>query len=160
MSWQVPPIRRSSSSRTRAAADNRVVCYSFFMLERMSPPAKKIIELSLREALQLGHSDIRPEHILLALLRLDEGIVASALDKDGSRPDLRPPIRNRVIQALRDSLPENNILPVCCGQPMAYQEAFGTRRYECRYRPHHPAVWVDMKTKKHLTDDDLPRQDQ
>ena len=38
-----------------------------------TPRAKKVLELSLREALQLGHNYIGTEHILLALLELEDG---------------------------------------------------------------------------------------
>ena len=48
------------------------------MLERMTPEARKIIERSLREALQLGHNEIGEEHLLLALL---SGKVAEAANE-------------------------------------------------------------------------------
>ena len=44
-----------------------------------TPRAKKVLELSLREALQLGHNYIGTEHILLGLLRKDEGVAAQVL---------------------------------------------------------------------------------
>jgi len=44
-----------------------------------TPRAKKVIELSLREALQLGHNYIGTEHILLGLIREGEGIGAKVL---------------------------------------------------------------------------------
>ena len=44
-----------------------------------TPRAKKVLELSLREALQLGHSYIDTEHILLGLIREGQGIAAGAL---------------------------------------------------------------------------------
>ena len=44
----------------------------------------------------------------------------------------------------------------CCGFPMAYQEVFGIRRYQCWYRSHHPAVWVNLNTGERVTDDGLP----
>ncbi|MBL7258153.1 ATP-dependent Clp protease ATP-binding subunit [Paractinoplanes lichenicola] len=40
-----------------------------------TPRAKKVLELSLREALQLGHNYIGTEHILLGLVREDEGLI-------------------------------------------------------------------------------------
>jgi ATP-dependent Clp protease ATP-binding subunit ClpC len=48
-----------------------------------TPEAKKTLELSLREALQLGDSHIGTEHILLGLLRQDEGPAADALRELG-----------------------------------------------------------------------------
>jgi ATP-dependent Clp protease ATP-binding subunit ClpC len=41
-----------------------------------TPRAKKVMELSLREALQLGHNYIRTEHLLLGLVREGEGLAA------------------------------------------------------------------------------------
>ena len=46
-----------------------------------TPRAKKVLELSLREALQLGHNYIGTEHILLGLIREGEGVAAQVLVK-------------------------------------------------------------------------------
>src|SRR5881398_2625776 len=48
-----------------------------------TPRAKKVLELSLREALQLGHNYIGTEHILLGLIREGEGVAAQVLDQFG-----------------------------------------------------------------------------
>jgi hypothetical protein len=48
-----------------------------------TPRAKKVLEFSLREALQLGHNYIGTEHILLGLLREGEGVAAQVLAKLG-----------------------------------------------------------------------------
>ncbi len=62
-----------------------------------TPRAKKVLELSLREALQLGHNYIGTEHILLGLIREGEGIAAQVLVKLGA--DLNS-VRQQVIQLL------------------------------------------------------------
>ena len=62
-----------------------------------TPRAKKVLELSLREALQLGHNYIGTEHILLGLIREGEGVAAQVLVKLGA--DL-PRVRQQVIQLL------------------------------------------------------------
>jgi hypothetical protein len=49
-----------------------------------TPRAKKVLELSLREALQLGHDYIGTEHILLGLIREGEGVGAQVLRKLGA----------------------------------------------------------------------------
>jgi ATP-dependent Clp protease ATP-binding subunit ClpA len=49
-----------------------------------TPRAKKVLELSLREALQLGHNYIGTEHILLGLIREGEGVAAQVLGKLGA----------------------------------------------------------------------------
>ncbi|MFM6841110.1 MAG: ATP-dependent Clp protease ATP-binding subunit [Candidatus Planktophila sp.] len=62
-----------------------------------TPRAKKVLELSLREALQLGHNYIGTEHILLGLIREGEGVAAQVLVKLGA--DLNR-VRSTVIQLL------------------------------------------------------------
>ena len=55
-----------------------------------TPHAKQVLELSLREALQLGHSYIGTEHILLGLIREGEGVGTQVLIKmDVDLSDLR-----------------------------------------------------------------------
>jgi ATP-dependent Clp protease ATP-binding subunit ClpA len=49
-----------------------------------TPRTKKVLELSLREALQLGHNYIGTEHILLALVREGEGVAAQTLVRMGA----------------------------------------------------------------------------
>jgi ATP-dependent Clp protease ATP-binding subunit ClpC len=48
-----------------------------------TPRSKKVLELSLREALQLGHNYIGTEHILLGLIREGEGVATQVLHKLG-----------------------------------------------------------------------------
>jgi ATP-dependent Clp protease ATP-binding subunit ClpC len=60
-----------------------------------TPRAKKVLELSLREALQLGHNYIGTEHILLGLIREGEGVAAQVLVKLGA--DLNR-VRQQVLQ--------------------------------------------------------------
>src|SRR6188768_3095146 len=62
-----------------------------------TPRAKKVLELSLREALHLGHNYIGTEHILLGLIREGEGVAAQVLGKLGA--DLSS-VRQQVIQLL------------------------------------------------------------
>jgi hypothetical protein len=62
-----------------------------------TPRAKKVLELSLREAMQLGHNYIGTEHILLGLIREGEGVGAQVLMRLGASLDL---VRQRVIQLL------------------------------------------------------------
>ena len=62
-----------------------------------TPRAKKVLELSLREAMTLGHNYIGTEHILLGLIREGEGVAAQVLIKLGA--DLSR-VRQQVIQLL------------------------------------------------------------
>ena len=59
--------------------------------------AKMVMELSLREALQLGHDYIGTEHILLGLIREGDGVAARVLEKLGA--DL-PKVRHEVLRLL------------------------------------------------------------
>ena len=62
-----------------------------------TPRAKKVLELSLREALQMNHSYIGTEHILLGLIREGEGVAAQVLIKLGA--DLSR-VRSTVLQLI------------------------------------------------------------
>ncbi len=63
-----------------------------------TPRAKKVLELSLREALALGHHYIGTEHLLLGLLREGEGVAAQVLTRLGAGHAL---VRERVLSILR-----------------------------------------------------------
>jgi ATP-dependent Clp protease ATP-binding subunit ClpA len=60
-----------------------------------TPRAKKVLELSLRESLALGHDYIGTEHILLGLVREGEGAAAQVLAKEGAELGR---VRQQVIQ--------------------------------------------------------------
>ena len=62
-----------------------------------TPRSKKVLELSLREALELGHRGIDTEHVLLGILREGEGVAAQVLQSLGA--DL-PRVRQQVVQLL------------------------------------------------------------
>jgi ATP-dependent Clp protease ATP-binding subunit ClpC len=76
-----------------------------------TPRAKKVLELSLREALQLGHDYIGTEHILLGLIREGEGVAAQVLVRLGG--DLNV-VRRRVISLGHDVALEPD-LPLASG---------------------------------------------
>ncbi len=82
-----------------------------------TPRAKKVLELSLRESLQLGHNYIGTEHILLGLIREGEGVAAQVLVKLSA--DLNR-VRQQVIQLLhghRDKEMEGSTAPRERGLP-------------------------------------------
>jgi ATP-dependent Clp protease ATP-binding subunit ClpC len=74
-----------------------------------TPRAKKVLELSLREALQLGHNYIGSEHILLGLLREGEGVAAQVLARLGG--DLKA-VRQRVISLTPGEEDDDDLPPV------------------------------------------------
>jgi ATP-dependent Clp protease ATP-binding subunit ClpA len=73
-----------------------------------TPRAKKVMELSLREALQLGHNYIGSEHLLLGLVREGEGVGAQVLRRHGA--DLGS-VRQRVVEILSTRDPETSTSP-------------------------------------------------
>jgi ATP-dependent Clp protease ATP-binding subunit ClpC len=75
-----------------------------------TPRAKKVLELSLREALALGHNYIGTEHVLLGLARENEGVASQILRHLGADADT---IRNAVTGML--SGPGEAVLPVVGG---------------------------------------------
>jgi ATP-dependent Clp protease ATP-binding subunit ClpC len=100
-----------------------------------TPRAKKVLELSLREALQLGHNYIGTEHILLGLIREGEGVAAQVLQKLGA--DLNR-VRQTVIQLLSgypvasEEIPTKGWTPASgpscprCSQPLEGSLAYRT----------------------------------
>jgi ATP-dependent Clp protease ATP-binding subunit ClpC len=92
-----------------------------------TPRAKKVLELSLRESLQMGHNYIGSEHILLGLIREGEGVAAQVLTSLGVRlDDLRATVRGLV-----GLDPES-------GEPTPtyrWPERAGRPRAMCRHRP-------------------------
>ena len=68
-----------------------------------TPRAKKVLELALREALQIGHNHIGTEHILLGLVREGDGVAAKVLVSLGA--DL-PRVRAEVLRLLEADQPE------------------------------------------------------
>ena len=74
-----------------------------------TPRAKKVLELSLREAMQLGHNYIGTEHILLGLVREGEGVACQVLVKLGAS---LPKVRARVVRLLDEDGGEATAAPV------------------------------------------------
>ena len=70
-----------------------------------TPRSKKVLELSLREALSLGHNYIGTEHILLGLVREGEGVASQVLIRLGAA---LPVVRDRVITTLGAIQPPPN----------------------------------------------------
>ena len=100
-----------------------------------TPRAKKVLELALREALSLGHNYIGTEHILLGLVRENEGVAARILldfDADAEK------IRNEVIRVLslktgREPVRTTARLIVHCPSCDAPVESVGTKMVPGRF---------------------------
>ncbi|MDO5726663.1 MAG: ATP-dependent Clp protease ATP-binding subunit [Bowdeniella nasicola] len=82
-----------------------------------TPRAKRVLELSLREALQLGHGYIGTEHMLLGLLREGESVAAQVLTKLDTDPQ---EVRQQVMMLLSGYEGKE---PVASGGPAAEQPA-------------------------------------
>jgi ATP-dependent Clp protease ATP-binding subunit ClpC len=95
-----------------------------------TPRAKKVLELSLREALQLKHNYIGTEHVLLGLIRLGEGVGSQVLEKMGADVEA---VRKAVVQLLSgytgtpaEETPEVRGVPLCgrCRRPLEETAAY------------------------------------
>jgi Clp amino terminal domain, pathogenicity island component len=115
-----------------------------------TPRSKRVIELSLREALALGHNHIATEHILLALVREEEGVAARILldfDADAST------VRNAVIHTLsgkggrRDA---GALVARVPGDPETVDSRPGLHweRAEVNWSPDGPALVVPLKLEQ------------
>lgn len=65
------------------------------MLERFTPPARQVLVVAQEEARLLGHPAVRTEHVLLGLLRTEEGVAANALASIGLVTDR---VRERIVE--------------------------------------------------------------
>lgn len=71
------------------------------MIERFNEDARAVYELARRQALQLGHNYIQPEHLLLALIQQEDGVTVRALADLGVEPRA---LRKAVLRALSGDL--------------------------------------------------------
>jgi ATP-dependent Clp protease ATP-binding subunit ClpC len=94
-----------------------------------TPRAKKVLELALREAIQLGHNYIGTEHILLGLIREGEGVAAQVLVKLGADLDR---VRERVIGLLAGYTEErpSEVRPLDVRAGLAAASAVSPPRFE------------------------------
>ena len=122
--------------------------------------AKKVLELSLREALQLGHNYIGTEHLLLGLVREKEGVAAQVLMKAGV--DLAT-VRRRVVEILEE---EAGTEPGSAGTPREWEleeEAVGAeaRGVAGRFRePVCPRCKASLKRTARTTKLEVPGPDE
>jgi ATP-dependent Clp protease ATP-binding subunit ClpC len=109
-----------------------------------TPRAKKVLELSLREALQLGHNYIGTEHILLGLIREGDGVAVQVLVKLGA--DLNR-VRQEVIQILHHGDLEPQAYPPGEGAPGTEQASVprGTTRVASAAHPGSPVRVVGSR---------------
>ena len=83
-----------------------------------TPRSKKVLELALREALQLGHNYIGTEHILLGLVRESEGVAARVLSDLGVRPD---DVRGELLRMLSGGPPSDVRRLLFRGELLAFE---------------------------------------
>ncbi len=91
-----PPVHKRGLFRRKAAAPNGATGGHI----PFTPRAKKVLELSLREALRLGHKYIGTEHILLGLIREGEGLAAKILADAHIDLDV---LREKTVAALKEA---------------------------------------------------------
>jgi Clp amino terminal domain, pathogenicity island component len=116
-----------------------------------TPRAKKVLELSLREALQLGHNYIGTEHMLLGLVREGEGVAAQVLQSLGAG---LPEVREAVISLLAGSSEPLANPMVSVSGPIRLQSLrnpFGWHRFAARVIPGPDKTLVDEEVKFRVT---------
>src|ERR1051325_11139448 len=70
-----------------------------------TPRAKKVLELAVEEAQNMGHNYVGTEHLLLGLIREEEGVAARVLENLGIRLDV---VREEVISLLGEGQPHSS----------------------------------------------------
>jgi ATP-dependent Clp protease ATP-binding subunit ClpA len=85
-----PPKRRGLLRRARSFTSGHIP---------FSPRSKKVLELSLREAIRLKHNFIAPEHIMLGIMREGKGLAMQILTEAGVDPQQ---LRDEVTRSLRE----------------------------------------------------------
>jgi ATP-dependent Clp protease ATP-binding subunit ClpC len=98
-----------------------------------TPRSKKILELSLREALDLGHNYIGTEHVLLGLMREDEGVAVRILLELGASPAA---VRAEVLRLLTSSRGETGGPP-----PLNWEYAVRTLEGATETWPEQLTAW-------------------
>jgi ATP-dependent Clp protease ATP-binding subunit ClpC len=97
-----------------------------------TPRAKKVLELSLREAVQLGDNSIGTGHVLLGLIREGDGVAVQMMINLGADPGS---IRQRVHQELRNSPGDDPATPsTLTAPPTPSTPAAARMRLEMRHR--------------------------
>jgi len=100
-----------------------------------TPRAKKVLELALREALSLGHNYIGTEHILLGLVRENEGVAARILlDLDAGRAPRAAPVRVPGRPRARARSPPSYSTNSGATSPSSPPKASSTRAWGARRR--------------------------
>lgn len=72
-------------------------------------PAKKVLELALREALELGHNYIGTEHLLLGLLHEADGTAARVVVAAGVQPDQLREAVLALVQSVEAAIPAEGL---------------------------------------------------
>jgi ATP-dependent Clp protease ATP-binding subunit ClpC len=117
-----------------------------------TPRAKKVLELALREALQLGHNYIGTEHLLLGLIREGDGVGAQVLQKMGAE-------LNRVRVAVVDLLSGYTEAEVGAAEAVTKSSTKSAKEGplcpRCDAQLRETAVYRVLEVPAHLTEGDL-----
>jgi ATP-dependent Clp protease ATP-binding subunit ClpA len=95
-----------------------------------TPRAKKVLELSLREALQLHHNYIGTEHILLGLIREDKGVAAQIMREHGDLLAIRAAVLDRVPAGSEEDKADLATIPVALLRRVGLLHRLGGSREE------------------------------
>ena len=119
-----------------------------------TPRSKKVLELSLREAMQLGHNYIGTEHLLLGLVREGEGVATRVLSNLGADPGR---VRREVLRRLGEE-PESDLLDEAeaeaAGNRMSFRGRVGSLELNGRVGGRALTLLVDLDYEYEVLDTD------
>ena len=123
-----------------------------------TPRSKKVLELGLREAMQLGHNHIGTEHLLLGLVREGEGVAARVLSNLDVDPDN---VRSEVLRRIGeepDSDPLDEAEAEAAGNQMSFRGRVESLEVGVRVGGRALALLVDLDYEYEVLDTDGPSQ--
>jgi ATP-dependent Clp protease ATP-binding subunit ClpA len=123
-----------------------------------TPRSKKVLELSLREAMQLGHNYMGTEHLLLGMVRENEGVAARIL----SNLDLEPGrVRREVLRRIGEepeSYPLDETETEAAGNRMSFRGRVESLEVGVRVEGKALALLVDLDYEYEVRDTDEPSE--
>jgi len=123
-----------------------------------TPRSKKVLELGLREAMQLGHNHIGTEHLLLGLVREGEGVAARVLSNLDVDPDN---VRSEVLRRIGeepDSDPLDEAEAEAAGNQMSFRGRVESLEVGVCVGGRALALLVDLDYEYEVLDTDGPSQ--
>ena len=121
-----------------------------------TPRSKKVLELSLREAMQLGHNYMGTEHILLGLIREGEGVAARIFSNLGVDPAT---VRGEVLRRIGEEPGPETVGETeaeAAGNQMSFRGRVGSLEVDGRVGGRDLTILVDLDYEYEVRDTDEP----